>query len=171
MNAAPRKPTKGFERHDDKREKVYMLDWRPSGGLCYIGKTRRLKDRVQAHRRGGLKAVFLKHGEPEIEILHECHMRAEAFVLEAWEIRAHGTLRRPGGYNGSLGAEGRCPADLMAWTEFPEFPFLSERARRAWEWLVGRGPGPDGRRLFDWKDEETMPFEYLLQDGGKGAGE
>lgn len=64
-------------------------------------------------------------------------MRAEAFVLEPFEIAKRGTLV-PAGYNIMPGAEGRTVRQVREWADHPDFPKLSAAARAAWDWYVSR---------------------------------
>ena len=113
---------------------VYMLTW--PNGKSYIGKTNNLDRRTAALRRSKLlTAVWRSHGEPEVTVLHRCALRAEVFVLEAYEIHRHGTLT-PNGYNVSPGAEGRTVEQVRAWTTHPDFERLSPAALEAWRWLT-----------------------------------
>lgn len=141
-------------------ELVYLLDWRPAG-RCYVGKTNNLKRRLSALRRERLSAVWRVHGEPRVEVLHRCVLRAEVFVLEPWEIAGRGTLK-PNGYNQSAGAEGRTVDDLRQWVDHCDFPRLSPAARRAWEWIIGHGPGPDGRPLNVAFGPDDWPRDHPL---------
>ena len=113
---------------------VYKLTW--PNGKSYIGKTNNLRRRMGALRRSKLlAAVWRSHGEPEVAVLHRCELRAEVFVLEAYEIHRHGTTA-PKGYNVSPGAEGRTVEQVRAWTSHPDFKRLSSAALEAWRWLT-----------------------------------
>ena len=113
---------------------VYMLTW--PNGKSYIGKTGNLRRRVADLRRSRLLAhVWTAHGDPEVRVLHRCALRAEVFVLEAYEIHRRGTMA-PDGYNVSPGAEGRTVDQVRAWTDHPDFPRLSPAALQAWRWLT-----------------------------------
>ena len=69
-------------------------------------------------------------------ILHRCELRAEVFVLEAYEIHHRGTLA-PGGYNIKGGAEGRTVEQVEAWIHCPGFlEGFSPAALKAWRWFV-----------------------------------
>ena len=113
---------------------VYMLTWR--NGKSYIGKTKNLRQRLGALRRSKLLAhVWRTHGEPDVTVLHRCALRAEVFVLEAYEIHRRGTTA-PDGYNVSPGAEGRTVEQVRAWTSHPDFKRLSPAAVEAWRWVT-----------------------------------
>lgn len=117
---------------------IYLLDWTKAGGRMYVGKTNDLKRRLPALRRSrnAVGAAFRKRGDPEVVILHRCELRAEVFVLEAYEIHHRGTLA-PGGYNIKGGAEGRTVEQVEAWIYCPGFlEGFSPAALKAWRWFV-----------------------------------
>ena len=94
-----------------RRAIIYLLDFRPMGGKCYVGQTvRTLKQRLAMHRwcaKTGDKAVnraWRKYGEPEARVLLVCEA-SEANRYEVAMIELHGTFGR-GGYNLTAGGEG-----------------------------------------------------------------
>ena len=121
-----------------KAHLIYLLQF--ASGRCYIGKTNNLDRRLATHAKSRTTLPGLawrQHGAPEIEILHRCVLRAEAFILEAWEIHNRNT-RSPNGYNILPGAEGRTVDQVRAWVHHCDFPKLSPAVRKAWEWYTSR---------------------------------
>ena len=81
---------------------VYVLDWRTTGGLLYIGISRNLRDRLKQHRNGPsaspTRLAWDKHGQPVCRLLAMGLSFSQALTFERAAIKSLRT-RAPRGYN------------------------------------------------------------------------